>query len=207
MTGLAKFNFKLTQRYPGSGDHRIISCGNPDCLNVGVEPSTADERRSHWSAHRPEFTQDQLDVAVRHGAGACKLAGADTKHRRVSRVFDYADEPHVWHDQRTIWCQSLAPGDRVCDSGFSILSFDHLDEEIARLRNHDGVLDGPACGACGTRVLVCPDEFSLKGAYQRTRDSMGRPIRNMGAPKSIRVLHKPCKRRPARRQDHRHAST
>ena len=193
MTGLAKFNFKLAQLYPGSGDHRINTCGNPDCLNFGVEPSGAAERRSYWVEHRPKFTPEQLEVAVKHGAGAYKLAGADTKHRRVSRVFDYADKPHVWSDQRTIRCQSLILGDTICNSGFSILSPDHLDEEIARLRNHNGVLDGPACGACGTRFLACSDEFSLKGAHQRTKDSKGRPIRNKGAPKSIRVLHKPCR--------------
>lgn len=193
MTGLAKFNFKLAQLYPGSGEHRINTCGNPDCLNFGAEPSTKGDRRAHWAKHRPELSPEQLDIAAKHGAGAYKLSGADKKHRRVSKAFEYADEPHIWSDQRTIRCQSLIPGDRICNSGFSILSPVHLDEEISRLRNHNGVLDGPACGACGTRFLACPEEFSLKGAHQRTKDSKGRPIANKGAPRSIRVLHKPCK--------------
>ena len=81
----------------------------------------------------------------------------------------------------------------ICNSGFSILSQDHLDEEISRLRNYNGVLDGPACGCCGTRFLACPDEFTMKGAHQRTKDSEGRPISNKGTPKAVRVLHRPCK--------------
>jgi hypothetical protein len=30
MAGLATFNFKLSQLYPGAGEHRINTCANPD---------------------------------------------------------------------------------------------------------------------------------------------------------------------------------
>lgn len=30
---LATFNFKLSQFYPGTGEHRINTCVNPDCSN------------------------------------------------------------------------------------------------------------------------------------------------------------------------------
>lgn len=165
MTGLATFNFKLPQLHPGTGKHKLNTCGNPDCLNFGVAPSERAGRRADWAARRPELTPEQLDIAADHGPGAYKLAGADRKHRRVSRAFRYQDDPHEWIDQRTIRCGSLTHGDRVCDSGFSILSPGHLDEETARLRNHNGVLDGPACGACGARFLACPEEFVMKGAH------------------------------------------
>ena len=68
--------------------------------------------------------------------------------------------------------------------GFSILSDDHLEAEVERLCNHNGVLDGPACQACGTRYLARPEEFVLAGAHHRTKDSKGNPIRRTGAPPS-----------------------
>ena len=33
----------------------------------------------------------------------------------------------------------------------------------------------------------------MKGAHQRTKDRNGNRIVNKGAPKAVRVLHKPCK--------------
>ena len=37
MAGLATFNFKLSQLYPGAGEHRINTCANPDCSNFGQQ--------------------------------------------------------------------------------------------------------------------------------------------------------------------------
>ena len=142
---------------------------------------------------------EQLDEIERYGPGAYKLTGTDRQHRRVSQVFEYEDDHHEWTDQRTIRCLGQTRDGHMCDSGFSILSEDHLAQEIERLRNHDGVLDGPACGCCGTRFLDRPEEFTLKGAHQRTKDNDGRPIANRGAPKAVRVLHKPCKGRKGAR--------
>ena len=193
MTSLATFNFKISQLYPGAGEHKLNTCGNPDCTNFGAGLTEGPDRRAEGLRRHPDLTPEQLDVFEQNGPGAYKLSGADKKHRRISRVFDYEDKPHAWIDQRTIRCKGLLRGDTICNSGFSILSQDHLDEEISRLRNHNGVLDGPACCCCGTRFLAHPEEFTMKGAHQRTKDSKGKPISTKGAPKAVRVLHKPCK--------------
>lgn len=158
-----------------------------------MAPEAKAERRSRYQAARSDLTKEQLRTIAEHGPGAYKLAGADKSHRRVSQAFHHANAPYQWHDQRTVRCKAMLSNGTICNSGFSILSGDHLNEEIERLRNHNGVLDGPACGACGTRFLARPDEFSLNGAHQRTKDRNGKPIKNTGAPKAVRVLHKPCK--------------
>ena len=198
MTDLAKYSFRIEQLHPGSGAHRLNTCANPDCSNFGAPLTTRAGRRSAWAERRPDLTAAELDLLARHGPGAYKLAGADRHHRRVSRVFEHESDPHEWVDQRTIRCLGQTRDGQVCNSAFSLLSEDHLADEIARLRNHDGVLDGPACGACGTRFLARPDEFTFKGAHQRARDGGGRAA-GPGAPRAVRVLHRPCKgRRGAR---------
>ena len=193
MTSLAKFNFKLTDLYPQSTDSNLNTCGNPDCWNFGIKPNSPAERKSYWQGKKLDLPDEQMTFLARHGQGSYKLAGADRKHRRTTKVLKYEQNPHAWIDQRTIRCQGLTFDDSVCNSGFSILSHEHLTEEANRLRNHNGVLDGPSCGACGTRFLECPEEFTMSGAHQRTKDRNGRPLKATGAPKAVRVLHKPCK--------------
>lgn len=193
MASLATFNFKLSQLYPGAGEHRINTCGNPDCSNFGQQLTHRAGRKSCWKKQRPNLTPAQLKLFEMHGPGAYKLAGADQKHRRVSRVFAYQNNPHVWSDQRTIRCLGQTRDGLVCDSGFSILSPDHLAEEVGRLRNFNGVLDGPSCGACGTRFLDDPDQFALDGVHERSKDREGNPMRRKKTPFSLRVLHMPCR--------------
>lgn len=193
MAGLATFNFKLSQLYPGAGDHCINTCGNPNCSNFGQPLIDRAARKAMWKKKRPDLTPEQLKLVEMHGPGTYKLAGADKKQRRVSRTFTYHNNPHVWSDQRTIRCLGQAHEGHACDSGFSILSPDHLDEEIDRLRNFNGVLDGPSCGACGKRFLDEPDEFALDGIHERSKDHEGKPLRRKKTPSSLRVLHKPCR--------------
>lgn len=193
MAGLATFNFKLSQLYPGAGEHLINTCANPDCSNFGQQLTDRATRISKWKERRPNASPEQLQLVETHGPGAYKLAGADKKHRRVSRVFAYQDDPHVWSDQRTVRCLGQTHEGKICDSGFSILSPDHLEEEIERLRNFNGVLDGTSCGACGKRFLDDPDEFALDGVHERTKDHEGNPLRRKKTPLSLRVLHKPCR--------------
>lgn len=193
MAGLATFNFKLSQLYPGAGQHRINTCGNPDCSNFGQPLTDRATRKSVWKKKRPDLTTEQLEMVEMHGPGAYKLAGADKKYRRVSRVFTYQNSPHVWSDQRTIKCLGQTHDGQTCNSGFSILSPDHLGEEIDRLRNFNGVLDGPSCGACDTRFLDNPDEFALDGVHERSKDRKGDPVRRKKMPLSLRILHKPCR--------------
>jgi hypothetical protein len=111
----------------------------------------------------------------------------------VSRAFEHEKQPLEWTDQRTVRCKAQLRCGTICNTGFSILSDDHLRAEVERLRNYNGVLDGPACRACGVRYLAKPEEFVLNGAHQRTKNSKGDPIINKGAPKAVRVLHKRCK--------------
>ena len=193
MTGLAKFNFKLSQLYPGAGDHHLNTCANPDCSNFGQPLTDRATRRTTWLGKLPDLTPEQLELVEKHGPGAYILSGADKKHRRVSKTFDYENDPHEWSDQRTIKCLGHTRDGSICNSGFSILSPDHLDEEINRLRNYNGVLDGPSCAACGTRLLDRTDEFALNGAHERSMDRDDKPVRRNVAPKAIRVVHTPCK--------------
>lgn len=193
MAGLATFNFKLSQIYPGMGDHHLNSCGNPDCSNFGQPMTARAARRDRWGEEHPHLTPEQLAMFEMHGPGAYKLAGTMKKHRRVSTAFVYQSNPHEWSDQRTVRCLGQKRDGAFCKSGFSILSPEHLEEEVARLRNYNGVLDGPACGACGAHLLADPDEFALNGSHERTKDRNGKATKRNAAPKAIRVLHKPCK--------------
>ncbi|MFU8865451.1 MAG: hypothetical protein ACNA7O_16185 [Rhodobacterales bacterium] len=111
----------------------------------------------------------------------------------MSSVFEYENEPHTWSDQRTVKCLGQTTTGKKCGSAFSILSPIHLDEEVERLRNANGVLDGPTCRACGTRFFDDPDSFALDGVYERTKDHDGKAIQKKKTPKSLRVLHKPCR--------------
>lgn len=87
MAGLATFNFKLSQLYPGAGGYHLNTCANPDCSNFGQPLTDAAERRKTWEEKRPDLTADQMEVVAKHGPGAYKLSGADKKHRRVSCAF------------------------------------------------------------------------------------------------------------------------
>ena len=189
MEGLAKFNFNLKQLYPEVGRFRINTCGNPDCGNFGRPPR-------HPRVKLPKKKEEERCSTARallHAPGAYKISGADKAEKRITKAFEYQDEPHEWADQRTIRCKAALRNGTICNSGFSILSEDHLEEEVDRLRNHNGVLDGPACGCCGRRYLEAPEEFVLNGVHQRTKDRRGARIVNTGAPKSVRVVHRPCK--------------
>ena len=68
MAGLATFNLKLSQLYPGAGDHHINTCGNPDCSNFGQPMTDRAERRSEWERKRPDLTPEQLRLVEMHGA-------------------------------------------------------------------------------------------------------------------------------------------
>ncbi len=192
MAGLATPNFKLSLLYPGAGDHHLSTCGNPDCSNFGQSLMDRTARRERSEKQRPELKPEQIKLFKMHGPCAYRLFGAKEKHRRVSTAFTYKNNPHVWSDQRTIRCLGPTRGGTFCNFRFSILSPDHLDEEVERLRNFNGVLDGPACGACGVSFLDEPDVFALNGAHERARDRNGKATKRNAAPKSIRVFHKPC---------------
>jgi hypothetical protein len=101
----------------------------------------------------------------------------------------------TWNDRRSVRCQ-FDRGAGPCGNAFELLSNAHLVEELDRLRDHNGVLDGPRCGACGARYLEKTDEFVLNGTHgKRTTKIDGeadRPVR-------LRVIHKPCRGKPGAR--------
>lgn len=95
MAGSAKFDFRITQLYPGSGAHELDTCANLDCSSFGAPLTTASERRADWATKRFGLSSAALDVVEKHGPGACRLAGADKQHRHVSRVLDYENDGRV----------------------------------------------------------------------------------------------------------------
>lgn len=195
VVSLPKISFTIDQVYPGSGAFELNTCNNPDCFNFGRPYETEEARSGRFALSHPDLSPEQVAVVEAHGPGAYKLAGADAAHRRISKAFEYEDDPHEWVDQRTVRCKAQLRNGTICNTGFSILSDDHLHAEVERLRNHNGVLDGPACRACNTRFLAKPEEFILAGTHLRTKDSKGKRIVNTGTPEAVRVIHKPCKGR------------
>ncbi len=80
------------------------------------------------------------------------------------------------------WSATTGAATRPATSNTWILSNEHLAAELARLRDHNGVLLGPACGACGRRYLEAPGEFALNEVNGK-----------VGArPRGVRLIHKPC---------------
>ena len=45
MADLATFNFKLSQLYPGAGEHHLNTCANPHCSNFGQALTSRARRR------------------------------------------------------------------------------------------------------------------------------------------------------------------
>lgn len=199
MNDVADLYLQIPDIYPGTGDHYLNTCTNPDCSNFGrghILPAT---RRARYRKERPHLTKKELDFIATRGPGAYNLADVKEKHQRVTEVLDFADAPLRWADQRSILCKGVTTDGKECGTTHPILSPDHLDAEIERLRNHNGVLDGPSCKACNTRFLDRPDEFVLNGAHERTKDRNGKPVKRSATPSSIRVVHKPCRGKPGSR--------
>ncbi len=198
MAGLAKFNFSMKQLYPAAGPFRLNTCANPDCANFGHAPDFSrkvlpDKKKTCLTRKAIRALQERLPGRYRLGGGS------NDGDMRVAKLFEFAADPHEWKDQRKLQCRVRLRSGAFCKNGFSILSEDHLAAEVDRLRNQNGVLDGPACGCCGQRFLAAPEEFCMNGAHQRTKTRSGAPISNRGIPKSVRVIHKRCKGRPGAR--------
>jgi len=54
MTGLAQHKLKLSQLYPGAGDHNLNTCANSDCSNFGQPMANRKERQEKWQAQAAE---------------------------------------------------------------------------------------------------------------------------------------------------------
>lgn len=94
MTSLAAVNGKISQIYPGAGEHKLNTRGNPDCVSFDAARTEGADRRAESLGQHPELPPKQLDVFEKLGRGAYKLSGADKNHLRVSRVYHYQDETH-----------------------------------------------------------------------------------------------------------------
>jgi hypothetical protein len=182
-------SLSLAQVMPSPvGDLDFNCCPDPDCQNFGISADVNVGRFLGRGA--PARKAALLSNSSAVGLGAYKLQSSAQKEiRRVSTAFEYAEDPHTWMDGREVRCQA-ARQSGPCDAGFALLSNDHLLDEINRLRRVNGVLDGPACGACERLYLDAPHEFVLNGAN-------GRKARRDGSqkvrPTGVRVIHAPCR--------------
>lgn len=188
MESLANFNIDLEEMYPQRGQLGLNSCSNPDCKSFGTELTILGKRLPP-KGNRPSRcpTADAVDAFQRHRKGAYALNNTKKEHARKCSAFGHEEFPYLWNDNRSVKCRALLRNGTVCDTKFQLLSESHVEAEVDRLRNMNGVLDGPACGACGRRYLEAPDEFSTNGAHQRKKGRTG------SAPKAVRVIHRPCK--------------
>ena len=189
-------NLSLDQIYPAAhGVRNLNTCHNPDCGNFGVAADLGIARPKGQAAQSAMMAMRSNTAIV--GLGRYKLSAlsGDPK-RHVSSAFEYTSDPHSWIDRRQLECQ-FERGARPCGNDFEILSNEHLEDEVARLRSHNGIFEGPRCGACGRSYLEAPQEFSLNGAENGTRAH--REGEASSAPARVRLIHKPCRGRPGAR--------
>lgn len=180
----------LKQVYPALGRHcNLNTCGDPDCGNFGVAPDFTIPSRKGGASIKTNMLASTAHPSLAKGLGRYYMgvSGRIDDHR-MSTVFECARFPKSWVDARSLQCQHMR-GNGTCDISFSVLSNVHLDEEVERLRHHNGVLLGPACGACGRRYLDAPDEFIFNGAHGKETASRSATDK----PTGVRLIHKPCK--------------
>lgn len=176
--------------YPNPGKRiNINCCGDIDCGNYGKK---VDEG---LKSYRGPGAKLRLQTALSNnpelacGIGKYKLASSgQVEDQRLSTELEYENDPHVWMDAKSIVCRATH-GNSECGIRTSILSNEHLEDEIAHLSTYSGVLDGPRCGACGKRYLDAPDEFIFNGAHGKKK------VRGSGKmkPTGVRLIHEPCK--------------
>lgn len=163
-------------------------CGDVDCGNYGVAPDFSLPVFKGRGASQRRLLASTTVPALATGRGAYKLQG-DDKNPRVSKAFEYEDDPRSWEDGRAMTCHHQK-GNGDCGILFHVLSNDHLVEEIGRLKSQNGLLEGPVCGHCGVAYLDRPDEFIFNGTHGKL-GKKGR--RKEGKPSGFRIVHRPCK--------------
>lgn len=195
-----KISLSLEQIYPKPGSFGLNTCSNPDCPGFGVPFEKSKNPLPRRKNYKRCPTAELIHQFHQHGPKAYALRGADKKrHGRKVEIFEFAEDPLEWTDHRTMECLTMLRSGEICETRCSLLSEDHLIEEIDRLRNMNGVLDGAACQCCGKRYLDAPEEFVLNGTHRRTKDHHGNPIKTARTPEAVRVIHKPCKGKPGAR--------
>jgi hypothetical protein len=188
-------NLSLRQIYPPAhGSLNINACFDPDCGNFGVHAHfDVDEA----DGDRRDAPEAGVGSNSRHiGFGKYKIhSTVGSGYRRVSKVFEYADDPHAWLDRKNVEC-GFSGGARPCRTHFELISNQHLADEVARLRSANGALDGARCQACGAAYLANPGDFILNGVHEWRKGPGTAATRS---PARIRVIHRPCKGKPGAR--------
>jgi hypothetical protein len=185
----------LSQVYPAVlADFNLNTCGDPDCGNFGVAPDfSIPAFRGPNAAARRQAAAASIP-ALATGLGSYTMS-TDDRHLRISEVFEYAGDPVGWDDGRSMECGHQR-GNSVCNISFSVLSNEHFLEEYYRLLFAGGSLEGPACGACGTRYLSNPDDFIFNGTHGKLAAGGNR---RKAKPAGFRIIHRPCKGKPGAR--------
>lgn len=188
-------SLSLEQTLPASiGGWDFNTCPDPDCPNYGVSASFEGERLigRNAASRRAELRATTSII----GLGSYKLdANSKAMYRRVSTTLEYADDPHTWMDRRNVECRCEVDG-KTCSTKFDMLSTEHFLEEVARLRNNDGILDGDGCKVCGRPYLDAPHEFVLNGVHGRRT---AREDAKTSRAARVRLIHKPCEGRKGSR--------
>lgn len=212
-------NLSLAQVYPAPvAGMNLNTCHDPDCGNHGVAADlTAPRILGRNAAARKAALRSNTAMT---GLGAYNLWGtARAEYRRVSSAFEYEVEPRTWLDRKSVECQFDA-GAGPCGAHFELLSNAHLLDEIARLRNANGIFSGPSCKACHRDYLDAPEEFVFDGAEHTKPKVAKAPSRQGGrkanggpTPDRIRLIHAPCRGKKGSRisatmdhRRHRHSS-
>lgn len=173
-------DLSLAQVLPAPvGDFDINCCPDPSCGNFGVSSDLDVQRFLGRGAPERRAAAARLSNSTAMGLATYNLHnGGSADLQRVSQAFEYAGDPHAWTDGRGMECQFQRMSG-PCGSRFAILSNEHLLEEVERLRNFNGALDGPRCKACGQLYLDAPNEFLINGANGN----------------GIRLVHRPCRKK------------
>lgn len=172
----------------------LNTCGDVDCGNFGIAPDFTLPVFKGPGASQRKMLELTTNSALSTGRGLYTLNG-DDKNERVSQAFEYEHDPRVWDDGRAMVCRHQN-GNAECGVSFSVLSNDHLLDEIDRLRTQNGLLEGPVCGNCGTRYLDRPEEFIFNGTHGTLKPNGNR---RKEKPSGFRIIHRPCKGKPAAR--------
>ncbi len=203
-------NMSLAQVYPEIvGNTNLNCCGDPDCGNYGVAPDVVRHSFAGPGAAQRRQSAAISDPGVAAGVGRYKMVSESRPEtHRETDAFEFASDPVGWTDGRTLICQHMR-GNGDCGVGFTLMSNRHFDDELKRLTDMNGVLEGPRCGACGTRYLDAPEEFIFNGANGKPgkkQGEKGKKPRTVGMKagavpraRSVRVIHAPCRGKPGAR--------
>jgi hypothetical protein len=190
MSDLPGKSISFEQIYPGVGSYRLNTCYNPDCRSFGAPPI---DRGALFAQLRKEGkTAKEIEAVIAKQVGLYSIHSGEKNHRRTIHAFLYKSDEKSWVDRRRLKCSTRLPGGDACNASSPIFSDAHLEEEIRRLRNANGVLDGAICPACARRYLDAPQEFSLHGTHKRTKDRNGKPLKARATTDAVRVIHSAC---------------